>query len=53
MKTPQCGKCRFFCRDKNYQSEGVCAKDGEYTRTHRVCHKLITNKMRADARRLV
>lgn len=48
--SPQCGKCRFFCRDKNYLYQGVCAKDDKVVREHHVCYKLPTDRDRRIAK---
>jgi hypothetical protein len=53
VKTPQCGKCRNFCRDKNYLYQGVCAKDDEVVREHRTCEKLLTDRDRQIAKQVI
>lgn len=50
IKTPRCDNCKFYQEDKNYKGEGICLKDGRYTREHRVCDLLKTDKERRDAK---
>lgn len=50
LKDVKCGNCNLFERDKAYEPEGRCKKDGEYTREHRVCHKLLTDADRREAK---
>ena len=50
IKNVVCGNCQFFNRDKAYKTEGLCRKDGEYTREHRVCSKLPSDDDRRDAK---
>ena len=49
LKAVSCGNCKFFRRYKE-TTEGTCDKDDEYTREHRVCHKLPTNEDRRNAK---
>ena len=44
MKTVRCDNCKHYEEDKNYKGEGICNKDGRYTREHRVCNLLPTNE---------
>ena len=44
MKPVRCNNCKRYEEDKNYKGEGKCSKDGRYTREHRVCNLLPTNK---------
>ena len=34
LKPVRCDNCKHFDEDVNYKGEGVCNKDGEYTRKH-------------------
>ena len=53
VKTPQCGKCRNFCRDITALYQGVCAKDKEVVREHHVCGKLPTDRDRQVAKQVI
>lgn len=46
----RCDKCKYFKEDKIYKGEGFCGKDGRYTREHRVCDLLPTDKDRKNAK---
>jgi len=50
MKPVQCKNCKHFVRDIFYKSEGICNKDGRYTREHHVCNLLDTNEKKRDAK---
>ena len=50
IKTPKCGRCRFFSSDINYLYHGVCAKDKEVVRAINVCNKLPSDNERRDAK---
>ena len=50
MKPLQCKNCKHFVRDIFYKSEGICNNDGRYTREHRVCNLLDTDKQKRDAK---
>ena len=50
LKPVRCDNCKHFDEDVNYKCEGVCDKDGEYTRSHLVCNKLPTDDDRRNAK---
>ena len=50
LKPVRCDNCKHFDEDVNYKGEGVCNKDGEYTREHRVCNKLPSDDDRRNAK---
>ena len=50
LKAVRCNNCKYFDENVNYKGEGVCNKDGEYTREHRVCNKLSSDDDRRNAK---
>jgi len=50
LKPVRCDNCKYFDEDVNYKGEGVCNKDGKYTREHRVCNKLPSDDDRRNAK---
>lgn len=50
LKPVRCDNCKYFKEDKNYRGEGICNKDGRYTREYRVCNLLLTNECRRNAK---
>ena len=50
LKPVRCDNCKHFEEDKNYKGEGICNKDGRYTREHRVCNLIPTDEDRRNAK---
>jgi hypothetical protein len=50
LKPVRCDNCKFFEITDEFREEGVCEKDGNHTRGHRVCNKLSTDADRRDAK---
>jgi ribosomal protein L32 len=50
LKMVQCKNCRFFYKPYQLNYEGICEKDGEFTRDHRVCNKLPSDEDRRNAK---
>ena len=50
LKPVPCWNCIFYKENAHSIGEGVCDKDGEYTRDYRVCDKLPTNEDRRNAK---
>lgn len=50
LKPVRCSNCKYYKEDITYKGEGICIKDNEYTREHRVCNKLPTDDDRREAK---
>ena len=50
IKPVRCDNCKFYDENAHSRGEGICDKDGEYTRNHRVCNKLPTDEDRRNAK---
>jgi hypothetical protein len=50
IKPVRCDNCKFWTRDTVYKTEGMCNKDGAFTKAFHVCNKLPTDTDRRNAK---